>query len=62
MDYTWISNCVFPETFKTAKVKPLHKKWDKRDMENYRPISLLCTFPKILEKLMYNRLLFFLIS
>jgi hypothetical protein len=51
---------VFPERFKIAKVKPLHKKGDKRDMENYRPISLLCTFSKILEKLMYNRLLFFL--
>jgi hypothetical protein len=29
-------------------------------MENYRPISLLCTFSEILEKLMYNRLLSFL--
>jgi hypothetical protein len=28
--------------------------------KQYRPISLLCTFSKILEKLMYNRLLFFL--
>jgi hypothetical protein len=50
----------FPERFKMAKVKPLHKKGDKRDMKNYRPISLLCMFSKILEKLMYNRLLFFL--
>jgi hypothetical protein len=50
---------VFPERFKIAKVKPLHKEGDKRDMENYRPISLLYTFSKILEKVMYNRLLFF---
>jgi hypothetical protein len=46
---------VFPKRFKIAKVKPLHKKEDKRDMENYRPICLLCTLSKILEKLMYNR-------
>jgi hypothetical protein len=46
---------VFPERLRLAKVKPLHKNWAKRDMENYRP----CTFSRILEKLMYNRLLFF---
>jgi hypothetical protein len=50
---------IFPERFKIAKVKPLHKKGDKKEMKNYRPISLLCVFSKILEKLMYNRLLSF---
>jgi hypothetical protein len=34
----------FPDRFKIAKVKPIHKKRDKRDMQNYRPISLLCAF------------------
>jgi potassium voltage-gated channel Eag-related subfamily H protein 8 len=51
---------IFPERFKIAKVKPLHKRGDMRNMGNYRPISLLCAFSKILEKLMYNRLLSFL--
>jgi hypothetical protein len=50
---------IFPERFKIAKVKPLHKKRDKKEMKNYRPISLLCVFSKILEKLRYNRLLSF---
>jgi hypothetical protein len=51
---------IFPERFKIAKVTPLYKKGDMGNMGNYRPISLLCAFSKILEKLMYNRLLSFL--
>jgi hypothetical protein len=34
---------------KTAKVKPLHKKGDKHDMNNYRPISTIPVFAKISE-------------
>jgi hypothetical protein len=45
----------FPERFKMAKVKRLHKKGDNRAMENYRPISILYTLAKILGKLMCNR-------
>jgi hypothetical protein len=41
---------IFPERFKIAKVKPLHKKGDKGNMGNYRPIYLLSAFSKILEK------------
>jgi hypothetical protein len=40
-------------------VKPLHKKGDKSDIQNYRPISLLSVSSKILEKLMYNSLISF---
>lgn len=42
--------------FKLAKVKPLFKRGDKTLTCNYRPISLLSSFSKILEKLMHNRL------
>jgi hypothetical protein len=48
---------IFPERFKIAKAKPLHKKGDVGNMGNYRPISLLCAFSKIFEKLTYNRFL-----
>jgi hypothetical protein len=34
----------FPDRLKLARVKPLHKKGDKRDIQNYRPISLLSVF------------------
>ena len=44
------------ESFKKAKVIPVHKKNDKSSTNNYRPISLLPVASKILEKLMHSRL------
>ena len=49
-----------PESLKTAKVIPLYKKGDLHEISNYRPISLLSIFDKILEKLMHRRLINFL--
>ena len=37
-------------------VKPLHKRGPTSELENYRPISLLSVFSKILEKIIYKRL------
>ena len=34
----------------------IYKKDDKTNMTNYRPISLLTPFPKILNRLKFNRL------
>jgi hypothetical protein len=51
---------IFPEILKIAIVKPLHKKGNTREVQNYRPISLLSFFSKIVEKLMYNRLMSFI--
>jgi hypothetical protein len=50
------STGIVPRQFKTAKVIPIYKAGDKNCVDNYRPISLLCSFSKILEKLMANRL------
>jgi hypothetical protein len=47
---------VFPDQMKYADIKPLFKKGDKSDMTNYRPMSMLPTFSKVLEKIMYHRL------
>ena len=55
-----ILNGVFPERMKIAKVIPLFKKGDKLDPNNYRPISLLPTLSKILEKLIFKRMIDFL--
>ena len=50
-----LTSGVFLVLWKTVKVNPLHKKGDKYDMNNYRPISIIPVFAKILERLMYNR-------
>ena len=41
---------------RTAIITLLHKKNDKLDVKNWRPISLLCTDYKILSKVLTNRL------
>jgi hypothetical protein len=55
-----LTSGVFPDVWKTAKVKPLYKNGDKYDMRNYRPISIIPVFGKLLEGLMYNRTISFL--
>jgi hypothetical protein len=47
---------VFPDRLKYAVIKPLYKIGDKVDITNYRPISMLTVFSKVLEKTMYHRL------
>ena len=50
---------VFPSALKLAKVIPVHKKDSKLDFSSYRPISLLANLNKILEKLMYSKIVKF---
>ena len=51
---------IFPEMLKTAKVISIFKKGDDFIPGNYRPISLLSVFDKLLEKIIYRRLKSFL--
>ena len=46
------STGLVPESLKLAKVIPVYKKSDRSYVGNYRPISLLSIFDKILEKAM----------
>ena len=51
---------VFPESLKTAHIIPIYKKGEHSDPSNYRPISLLSCFHKILEICMKIRISNFL--
>ena len=55
-----INTGIFPDELKIAKVIPIYKSKEKYIFSNYRPISILPTFSKILERLMYNRLIIFI--
>ena len=47
---------IFPSKLKEAIVTPIHKKDAKDVISNYRPISVLCVFAKIIEKVAHERL------
>lgn len=47
---------VFPEVLKRSKIIPVFKKGNKDRVTNYRPISILSSFSKLIEKLFCNRL------
>ena len=55
-----ILNGVVPSQLKIAKVIPIYKTGQKTNIDNYRPISLLSSFSKILEKIVASRLTIFL--
>ena len=58
-----LTQVCFPNELKVAKILYiLYKNGKKSQFNNYRPISLLPLFSKILEILMYNRLYAFLIK
>jgi hypothetical protein len=47
---------IFPNQMKSAKIVPVHKSGDTQNCDNYRPIALLNSFSKILEKVAVCRL------
>ena len=46
----------FPENLKLADVTPIFKKKDKTFVENYRPVNVLLTASKILERIMQKQI------
>ena len=51
---------VFPDELKIARVIPIFKAGESDVFSNYRPVSVLPLFSKVLERLMYTRLLKFI--
>lgn len=47
---------IFPQKLKIGKIKPVFKSGDPLEVSCYRPVSLLPTFSKIYERLVYNQL------
>ena len=48
---------VFPDEWKLAHVTPIHKKGDKSNSDNYRPISVTSTVSKVFETVINKQLL-----
>ena len=46
---------IFPRSCKIARIAPIFKSGAKDEASNYRPISILTCFSKIIEKLIYAR-------
>ena len=57
-----LANGFVPDEMKIAKVIPIHKAGEKSEFNNFRPISLLPIFSKILERLVYTRIITFIES
>ena len=51
---TCLNTGKFPSEWKKGNVAPIHKKDDKQNVKNYRPVSLLPICGKIFERLIYN--------
>ena len=52
-----ITTGIIPNQMKISIVTPIYKSNEKDKFQNYRPISVLPCFSKILERLMYDRLI-----
>lgn len=47
---------IYPSSFKIAVVTPIHKAGSKKNLDNYRPISVLTALNKVTEKLIHRRI------
>ena len=46
----------FPESWKLARIRALHKKGSINSVKNYRPIALLCSLSKVVERAVFNQI------
>ena len=51
-----------PSKWKKGNVVLIHKKYDKQNVKNYRPVSLLPICGRIFERLIYNVMYDFLLT
>ena len=51
-----ISQGIFPDDWKYARVTPLYKQGDRGDVNNYRPISVIKIVAKVFQRIVYEQL------
>ena len=51
---------LIPLEWKSEKIVPIHKSGSKSDFDNYRPISILPSISKVIEKIVHRQLMRFL--
>ena len=51
-----LKNGVFSEVWRVAKVSPIYKSGTRTDVNNYRPISLISVFSRMLERILHDQL------
>lgn len=52
-----LSKNEFPSLWKTTKIVPLHKKGDKFEITNFRPVAILSTPAKVFESILHRNIL-----
>ena len=50
-----IHSKIYPDDLKIGKVTPVHKRGDKDDLNNYRPITVLPTIACVFKKITYQQ-------
>ena len=55
-----LDSCTLPSMWKLHKITPIPKSGDKSMISNYRPISLLCILSKVLESIVYGKIIDFI--
>jgi len=55
-----LENGIVPDEIKIARVVPIFKSGDVKELTNYRPVSVLPCLSKLFERVVYNRLLEFI--
>ena len=51
-----------PSQFKNSDICPIYKSGSKKELNNYRPISLISNLAKVFEKIIFSKLYNFVIN
>ena len=52
-----LETSVFPPSMKLANVTPVHRKGNRSEKDNYRPVSILPDLPKVFERCFFHLLI-----